>query len=94
MFIDQELEKKVLKCSNPTELAKLGFSAPGAERAMAINRCADDKLLKRLATHGDKYVRLNVARHENTDEQTLKELARDREVIIREAARQSLILRR
>ena len=94
MFIDSELEKKILKCTNSIELAKLGFSAPGAERAMACHQCADQKLLARLATHGDKYVRLNVAKHENTDEATLRELARDREVIIREIARQSLILRR
>lgn len=94
MHVDLELEKKIKSCKDPKELAKLGLDQPGAERALASHEKADPILLRRLATHGDKYVRMAVAQHLNSDEQTLKILARDREVVVREAARLNLILKR
>lgn len=94
MHVDLDLEKKIKACKDSKELAKFGLEQPGGERALATHEKADSVLLRKLATHGDKYVRMAVAQHTNTDEQTLKILARDREVVIREAARLNLILKR
>lgn len=93
MYVDLKLEKAIQSCKDPIKLSKIGLAEPGAERVLAKHPIADALLLRRLAGHGDKYVRLEVAKHANADEKTLKELARDREVIIREAARLNLILR-
>ncbi len=94
MMNHSELETKILKCQDPIKLAKMSEEAPEAQRLIAGHERADEILLRRLAGHGDKYVRYEVAKNTNTDRPTLKRLASDQEVIIREAARLNLILRR
>ncbi len=89
-----DLEKKILSCQDPIKLAKISDEAPEAQRLIAGHEKADEILLRRLAGHGDKYVRYQVAKNTNTDRPTLKRLASDHEVIIREAARLNLILKR
>ena len=92
--MDSELIKKIEACQNPIKLAKMCEEAPEAQRLIASHIKAEAGLLRRLSVHGDKYVRYHVAQNPNTDEMTLKKLASDHEVIIREAARLNLILKR
>lgn len=93
MQVDIELEKQINKAQDQKKLMELALSKSGGERALAQHEKADALLLRRLAGHGDKYVRYFVAKNTNADITTLKELARDREVIVREAARLNLIFK-
>lgn len=93
-MMDKELIRKIEACQDPIKLAKICDEAPEATRLIASHQKAEAGLLRRLSVHGDKYVRFHVAKNINTDEMTLNKLASDHEVIIREAARLNLILRR
>lgn len=88
------MEDKIKKCKSSKELAQLCLEQPGFERQVVVHESVDSALLRKLASHGDKYVRLLIAKSEKADFATLEKLASDHEVVVRESARLNLIFKR